>query len=155
MTINTLDVAGSDVFKGVFGMHTDDLGETWTEPQEITAELDSGEVLKFPEPVVFTIANLTQYGGGAVITTDAQPDDGMLELIVAQKQDIPVLLANIHRLLSGSISELPRVVYRRFRSLNAIRTNEAPIQIDGDLVTAPRALPVRVAPRCLNVLVPR
>ena len=37
MTINTLDVAGSDVFKGVFGMRTDDLGETWTEPRELAA----------------------------------------------------------------------------------------------------------------------
>jgi diacylglycerol kinase family enzyme len=125
------------------------------EPQEITAELDSGEVLTFPDPVVFTIANLTQYGGGTVITTDAQPDDGMLELVVAQKQDIPVLLANIHRLLSGSISELPRVVSRRFRSLTVTRVNEAPIQIDGELVPAPRELRVRAARRCLNVLVPR
>jgi len=37
MTMNTLDVAGSDVFKGVFGMRTDDLGKTWTEPRELAA----------------------------------------------------------------------------------------------------------------------
>ena len=37
MTMNTLDVAGSDVFKGVFGMRTEDLGETWTEPRELAA----------------------------------------------------------------------------------------------------------------------
>jgi len=35
MTMNTLDVAGSDVFKGVFGMRTDDLGKTWTEPRQL------------------------------------------------------------------------------------------------------------------------
>ncbi|MEX2188936.1 MAG: exo-alpha-sialidase [Pirellulales bacterium] len=34
MTLNTLDLAGSDVFKGVFSMETDDLGLTWTEPVE-------------------------------------------------------------------------------------------------------------------------
>jgi len=37
MTMNTLDVAGSDVFKGVFGMRTDDLGKTWTEPRKLAA----------------------------------------------------------------------------------------------------------------------
>ncbi len=37
MTMNTLDVSGSDVFKGVFGMRTDDLGKTWTEPRELAA----------------------------------------------------------------------------------------------------------------------
>jgi hypothetical protein len=35
MTVNTLDVAGSDVFKGVFGLHTDDLGASWTEPRAV------------------------------------------------------------------------------------------------------------------------
>jgi YegS/Rv2252/BmrU family lipid kinase len=125
------------------------------EPQQITAELDSGEVLTFPDPVVFTIANLTQYGGGAIISRDAQPDDGMLDLVVARKQDIPVLAANIHRLLTGSIVELPRVVHRRFRSLTATRANAAQIQIDGELADVPQELRVRVQPRCLHVLVPR
>lgn len=33
MTMNTLDLSGSDVFKAMYGLHTDDLGQTWTEPQ--------------------------------------------------------------------------------------------------------------------------
>lgn len=32
MTMNTLDLEGSDVFKGLFGLHTNDLGKTWTTP---------------------------------------------------------------------------------------------------------------------------
>ncbi|QDU31725.1 hypothetical protein ETAA8_68850 [Anatilimnocola aggregata] len=32
MTMNTLDVNGSDVFKAVYALHTDDLGKTWTKP---------------------------------------------------------------------------------------------------------------------------
>jgi hypothetical protein len=35
--MNTLDVSGSDVFKGVFGMRTDNLGGLWTEPRELAA----------------------------------------------------------------------------------------------------------------------
>ncbi len=35
MTMNSLDLAGSDVFRGMFGMETDDLGKTWTEPVEM------------------------------------------------------------------------------------------------------------------------
>ena len=37
LTMNTLDVSGSDVFKGVLGMRTDDLGGFWTEPRELAA----------------------------------------------------------------------------------------------------------------------
>src|SRR5690606_38602138 len=35
MTMNTLDISGSDVFKGMFGLYTDNMGKTWTEPQQI------------------------------------------------------------------------------------------------------------------------
>lgn len=34
MTMNTLDLSGSDVFKAMYGLQTDDLGKTWTEPQQ-------------------------------------------------------------------------------------------------------------------------
>jgi len=34
LTMNTLDVSGSDVFKAVLSMQTDDLGKTWTKPAE-------------------------------------------------------------------------------------------------------------------------
>lgn len=32
MTMNVLDLEGSDVFRGIFGLHTNNLGESWTEP---------------------------------------------------------------------------------------------------------------------------
>lgn len=35
MTMNNLDLAGSDVFRGVFGLHTNNLGKSWTEPAEL------------------------------------------------------------------------------------------------------------------------
>lgn len=35
MTMNTLDLSGSDVFKGMFDMRTDDLGKSWTKPRQI------------------------------------------------------------------------------------------------------------------------
>ncbi len=35
MTMNTLDVSGSDVFKEVYGLATDDLCETWSKPKSL------------------------------------------------------------------------------------------------------------------------
>jgi hypothetical protein len=37
MTMNTLHLDGSDVFKAMYGLSTDDLGETWTEPAALDA----------------------------------------------------------------------------------------------------------------------
>ncbi len=36
MTMNTLSVSGSDVFKAMHGLRTDDLGKTWAEPRELS-----------------------------------------------------------------------------------------------------------------------
>ncbi|QGY42580.1 exo-alpha-sialidase [Maribellus comscasis] len=36
MTMNSLDLAGSDVFKGMFGLESLNMGETWTEPKLLT-----------------------------------------------------------------------------------------------------------------------
>ncbi len=35
MTMNKLDLAGMDVFYGMYGLHTDDLAKTWTPPKEL------------------------------------------------------------------------------------------------------------------------
>ena len=35
ITMNTQDLSGSDVYRAVYGMHTDDLGKQWTIPAEI------------------------------------------------------------------------------------------------------------------------
>ncbi len=35
MTMNTLHLSGSDVFKGMYALETDDLGGSWTEPAEV------------------------------------------------------------------------------------------------------------------------
>jgi YegS/Rv2252/BmrU family lipid kinase len=124
------------------------------DPQPITATLDSGEVLRFPDPLVFTVANLTQFGGGAVIAPDAEHDDGKLNLVVARHQDVPVLFANIVKLFNGAIAEIPAVVYRRFQTLTVERGRAAPIQIDGELVDAEESLRVAVKPSALKIVVP-
>ena len=37
MTMTSQDLSGSDVFKAAYGMQTDDLGKTWTNPMELKA----------------------------------------------------------------------------------------------------------------------
>lgn len=49
MTMNTLDLSGSDVFKGMFGMHTDDLGRSWTEPDHIPSLAPRNETINGTE----------------------------------------------------------------------------------------------------------
>lgn len=123
-------------------------------PQDIRVDLDSGEQMTFHHALVFTVANLTEYGGGAKIAPEARPDDGRLELVVALHQDVPKLFSNIGRLFNGSLRELPEVIFRRFRAMTVKREHAAPIQMDGELMDAPAKILVRVRPEALRVLIP-
>ncbi len=123
--------------------------------QPFEVDLDDGqEKLSFPNPVIFTVANLTQYGGGAQIAPQARSDDGLMEMVVVLKQDLPLLLVNIGRLFNGTVDQLSQVFTQRFRSLNVRRRNAAPIQVDGELVDAGPDVEIRLLPKSLNVLVP-
>jgi diacylglycerol kinase family enzyme len=123
--------------------------------QPFDVELDEGrEKLSFPNPVIFTAANLTQYGGGAQIAPQARADDGLMEMVVVLRQDLPFLLVNIGRLFNGTLDRLPQVLTRRFRTLAVRRRSAAPIQLDGELVEAGRAVEIRLLPQALVVLVP-
>ena len=123
-------------------------------PQTIHAVLDGAPAQTFSDPILFTVANLTQYGGGAQIAPKARPDDGLMELVVALRPDLPLLLINIARLFNGTLDELPQVATRRFRQLDLHRAKATPIQLDGELVDAGRDVQIRLLPQALAVLVP-
>jgi len=46
MTMNTLDLDCSDVFKAMYDLHTDDLGKSWTEPRQRLALAPRTEVIE-------------------------------------------------------------------------------------------------------------
>ncbi len=123
-------------------------------PQPFEVRLDERETLVFPDPVIFTVANLTQYGGGARIAPKARANDGLMELVVALRPDLPLLLVNIARLFNGTLDQLPQVLTRRFRTLDIHRRTAAPIQLDGELVETGRDVRIRLLPASLTVLVP-
>jgi YegS/Rv2252/BmrU family lipid kinase len=124
-------------------------------PQDLKVRLDASEEIIFKDPVIFTVANLSQYGGGAKIAPRARADDGYLELVVTRRQDMAKLIANIGRLFDGTIARLPEVVTHRFKEMEVFRERAAPIQMDGELVDAPSRVHVSVRPASLKVLVPR
>lgn len=124
------------------------------QPQDMAVDIGMQETIQFKRALVFTIANMTQFGGGAKIAPQAQPDDGSLELVVALHQDSAFLFANLGKLFDGSLDELPEVITKKFTELTVTRQYPSPIQIDGELVEAPIKVYVKVIPSALNVLVP-
>ncbi len=123
-------------------------------PARFEIRIDDAPPEFIEDPMVFTVANLTQYGGGARIAPTAREDDGTLELVAIPKTDLPNAIAGIGRLFDGKIARIPGVVTRRFRRLQVKRRVSGPIQYDGELADAPAEIEVEVHPGALTVLIP-
>jgi diacylglycerol kinase (ATP) len=122
--------------------------------QNMRVVFDDGEARDLKEPVILTIANLTQFGGGAVIAPRAKPDDGQLEFISALQRDFALVLANLGRLFDGSIARIPQVYSRSATGMRVEREHAGPVQLDGELMDMDANVQVSVLPRALRVLVP-
>jgi len=124
-------------------------------PQPFVLRFDDGETWRLPDPQVCTVANLTQFGGGAIIAPQARADDGLLELVTVARQDMPAVLTRLPQLFAGKIHHAPEVRTRRFRRLVIERERTSVVQVDGELTEFPARLEVDVQPAALWTLVPR
>ena len=123
-------------------------------PQPFTFLLDETEKLHVADPMLCTIANLTQFCGGAQIAPDAKSDDGKLQLITIRKKDFAKVLPMIGKVFDGTINNVKEIETHSFQTLTVRRENEGPMQLDGELLSAPAEVQIRVEARALNVLVP-
>ncbi|RMG60786.1 MAG: diacylglycerol kinase family lipid kinase [Calditrichaeota bacterium] len=105
-------------------------------------------------PLVFSIANLPQYGNGAVIAPDARPDDGQLDVCILYPISIVTALTQVYRLFNGTIQQVREYETFRIRSLKVERPRADYIHTDGDPHWADRVLDIQVLPRQLRVAVP-
>ena len=123
-------------------------------PQSFVVSLDGGPEESFDDVLVFTVANLTQFGGGALIAPQACADDGLLEMVVVRRQDAAGLAKAIPSLFNGTLDRAPGVTMRRFQTMDVLRPQPGVIQVDGEVLDAPARIEVRVRRRALRVLVP-
>jgi diacylglycerol kinase (ATP) len=113
-----------------------------------------GEELNFKNPLIFTVANLSQFGSDFIVAPDAKADNGMLELVAIEKHDMPIVLSQIHRFIEKTFHKHPLVTNHHFREMTVHRRDASPIQIDGELMEASRNIDIEVIPHAINVLAP-
>jgi diacylglycerol kinase (ATP) len=123
-------------------------------PEAFSLLLDDKEKIIIEDPLVCTIANLTQFGGGAQIAPNAEADDGKLQLVTLRQSDLPWIIPMLGKLFDGTIDKLDKVKTYSFTKLTVRRKEDGPMQLDGELVSAPAQVKIDVRPRALNVLVP-
>jgi YegS/Rv2252/BmrU family lipid kinase len=114
-----------------------------------------GTTLDFKHPLIFTIANLSQFGSDFIVAPDACANSGELELVAIEKKNIPLVLSQIHRFIEKTFHHHPLVVNRRFKEMVVHREQESPIQIDGEIMHTNKEITITVLPSALNVIIPR
>ena len=123
--------------------------------QTFQVELDGEAPQAVLDPLVFTVANLTQYGGGARIAPGARADDGWLEMVVLERQNAARAISRIGAVLRGAVDQIPEISTRRFRRMRVVREKDGPVQLDGEAFDSGAEVKVEIRPGALNIRVPR
>lgn len=112
------------------------------------------EELELKHPLIFTVANLSQFGSDVLVAPDAQADNGKLELVAIERKDLPIVLAQVHRFIEKTFHQHPLVLNRHFEQMTVHRQNCSPIQVDGEILNAEGKICIDVLPSALKVIVP-
>jgi diacylglycerol kinase (ATP) len=102
--------------------------------------------------VMATVGNGRTYGGGIPICPDADPADGLLDLVLVRPAGRARLLRLLPRVYRGTHGSVPEVSMRRVRSVR-LSSPGVTAYADGDPIGA-LPLTVDVAPRALRVFAP-
>ena len=99
------------------------------------------------------LANTCQYGNGAGIAAVARPDDGLLELVVGPSLRTFTLLWQARRFFTGSVHNLCGVRTHSIREGQITGSGPLIFHVDGEVVTGPKVLAIKLHPGALTVRV--
>jgi diacylglycerol kinase family enzyme len=106
-------------------------------------------------PLILTVANTEQYGGGAIIAPGAIPDDGLFDISIIPQSPVLRVVNQLPKLFSGEIKTFPNFQTCRADSLTITRPSPGPVHVDGESFLAGEELEYTLLPRALNILVPK
>ncbi len=122
-------------------------------PYEVEADLADGTSERLGGDLVMaTVGNGRTYGGGIPICPDADPADGLLDLVLVRPAGRLKLLRLLPRVYQGTHGDVAEVVMRSVRSVR-LSSPGVTAYADGDPIGA---LPLRidVAPGALTIFAP-
>lgn len=127
-------------------------GYTTYQPEEYALSIDGVETRG--TAFVLAVANSSQYGNNARIAPLASLQDGVLDVVAIRRAPLWRAPAMIMRLFAGTLHRSGGVDAMQGREITIRRGSSGPAHLDGEPVTLPETLHVRIRPRSLRVLVP-
>jgi diacylglycerol kinase (ATP) len=100
---------------------------------------------------LLSFANGRQWGNGAVIAPAAEPDDGWLDVVRVEADGPLAVCRSVPRLFMGTVDRAPGVSIHRAREVRLIAPGPLTFHVDGEPVTAPGQIHLRVRPGALRI----
>ncbi|MFD2768175.1 diacylglycerol/lipid kinase family protein [Micromonospora eburnea] len=122
-------------------------------PMRVTIRIDDRPPLRRRARSVL-VANVGRLQGGVRLLTDAEPDDGWLDVAVLTPRTLGHWLAMAWAVLRRR-GTVPRMELFRARQVEITSNRDQPRELDGDLIEPGRSLTAEVRPGSLWMCVPR
>ncbi|TDB78660.1 diacylglycerol kinase family protein [Micromonospora sp. KC721] len=122
-------------------------------PMRVTVSMDDRPPLRRRARSVL-VANVGRLQGGVRLLTDAEPDDGWLDVAVLTPRTLRHWLA-LGWAVVRRRGSVPRMEVFRARRVEISSDRPQPRQLDGDLIEPGRSLRVEIRPASLWLCVPR
>ena len=113
-----------------------------------------GVSYEFEDIIAIVIANGTQWGYDAKVSTDARLTDGLFDIMIIRK--FPILKAGLllQKLFSGKFQNSRYVEGFQAKEILISRAQAGPAQIDGEPIQAGKEITVSLQAQSLNLLLP-
>lgn len=121
-------------------------------PVEVSIRFGGREIVA--KVLLVAVANTDEFGSGARIAPNADPSDGLLDVVVIRNVNVLEMLVNSPRLFDGSIQEAGPVEMYQASEIRILRPQSAPLHVDGEPLEQGPVLHYRVARGALRVRVP-
>jgi len=122
-------------------------------PEEITLRFDHRQITV--KALLVAVANTIQFGNGAIIAPQAQPDDGLLDICIINDLNILQAVYHLPKLFTGHIDKIRYFETYRSSNVEIILPVPAPIYVDGESLDGDARLKVSLVPKALKVIVPK
>jgi YegS/Rv2252/BmrU family lipid kinase len=100
------------------------------------------------------VANSAYYGGGMKVAPDADPADGLLDVIFVKHTSKPRFIANLPKVFAGTHIQLDEIEAYRAREVVVRADRQFDVYADGEPITT-LPMTVKLVPEALRVIAPR
>ncbi|VAV85368.1 hypothetical protein MNBD_DELTA01-1294 [hydrothermal vent metagenome] len=118
-------------------------------PERVTVRWDDDAFMG--NPLILTIANTREYGGGAVIAPEAEPFDGLLDICLVEKAGWVKDALLAMRIFKGNLGASKQYRNIKAKAVEVIRGSAGLVQLDGETFATEAKVSFGLLPQALRV----